>query len=87
MRWEGKTRTSVRDGKSKTGKPYGRISGSDERLPGGKEEVSRDCVRGGGKLKENVSERTQVSETGSTRNRFWEEDHLKQKNGCQHERF
>ena len=74
MRREGRIRTSVRDSKSKTSEPYGRISDSSEGLPGGKEEVSGDGVGRSGELNQDVSERRQVPETGGTGNRFGKEN-------------
>ena len=74
MRREGRIRTSVRDSKSKTSEPYGRISDGSEGLLGGKEEVSGDGVGRSGELDQDVSERRQVPEAGSAGNRFGKEN-------------
>ena len=63
MGQKGRIRTSVRDGKSETSEPYGRISDSSEGLPGGKEEVSGDRVGRSGKL--NVESGRLGKKTGS----------------------
>ena len=70
MGQKGRIRTSVRDGKSETSEPYGRISDGSEGLLGGKEEVSGDGVGRSGELDQDVSERRQVPEAGSTGDRF-----------------
>lgn len=87
MELERKLRTSVRNGKSKTGEPHGRVLDGGESPAGGEEEISGDCVRRGGKLKKAISESVHVPEAGSAGNRFWKKDELKQEERCQHERF
>ena len=56
MGQEGRIWTSVRDGKSETSEPYGRMSDGSEGLPSGEEGVSSDRVGRSGKLNQDISE-------------------------------